>query len=612
MADINARTRLLTGTPAEWAANDLVLGLGELVIERSGALVKFKAGDGASRYSALPFVTAVPDIPPEYLTQAEADAAYLALTNVSIAATPNAVPRLGANGMLASAMIPLPPAIDATAGLVDAGKLVKTATSGKLDLSFLPPIVGVSTGAADAGKLIKTAASGKIDPSLITITTGKYRGTADGTAPRPAGTYAAGDYFINSGNGLADASWGLPGGTVVVPNQQLYFNGTSWDVVGTGDTQVMLLPDGTAAMPGLGFLADQSTGIWRPAADALAVSIGGVERVRFQAPNATDAALLFGNRGSLLANAAGFTVSADAGALVLKTNAQDRLRFDTLGNVGFNVTPHVWGTLKAIEGSSGALAFNSTVATYLTQNLYFNGTSWIHSASDFGSAMLQNAGKFQFFVSPSKTAGSTAVLNQIMTLVGSGAAGDDAQLLLGTATTANAVAGRGVLEVSGASAALAAFDIAGVMKGYVYAQGSSLKIQTTAGFGLELGCGGTPAISVDVNNVATYGGTEIGWRNLPLTKVNVFTNISRTARGTCVRQAAQAGLGWAEQFKEGDVLSIYNYSGVPIGLIQGGGNSIYWGTPPVALATRTLANNALVTVTFIADGQGVLTGSGIS
>lgn len=56
MADILARMRQLIGDPTEWAANDIVLGRGELALEVSGNDTMLKVGDGAQTYSQLPYV----------------------------------------------------------------------------------------------------------------------------------------------------------------------------------------------------------------------------------------------------------------------------------------------------------------------------------------------------------------------------------------------------------------------------------------------------------------------------------------------------------------------------------------------------------------------------
>jgi hypothetical protein len=56
MATELKRMRQLIGPPAEWAANDIVIGDGELALERGpGGVVLTKVGDGVRRYSELAF-----------------------------------------------------------------------------------------------------------------------------------------------------------------------------------------------------------------------------------------------------------------------------------------------------------------------------------------------------------------------------------------------------------------------------------------------------------------------------------------------------------------------------------------------------------------------------
>jgi hypothetical protein len=52
--------RQLIGSSAEWAANNLVLTLGEFGVEPVAEGTRLKIGDGATPYSALPFVTLTP------------------------------------------------------------------------------------------------------------------------------------------------------------------------------------------------------------------------------------------------------------------------------------------------------------------------------------------------------------------------------------------------------------------------------------------------------------------------------------------------------------------------------------------------------------------------
>lgn len=57
MADTFARMRQIAGSTAEWAANDIVLGDGEVGVERIGfGDIRIKIGNGTAKWSQLPYV----------------------------------------------------------------------------------------------------------------------------------------------------------------------------------------------------------------------------------------------------------------------------------------------------------------------------------------------------------------------------------------------------------------------------------------------------------------------------------------------------------------------------------------------------------------------------
>lgn len=59
MADQFSRQRQLVGSTADWAANNIVLGDGEIAVERAaGGVIKFKIGNGTATFSAAPYLTA--------------------------------------------------------------------------------------------------------------------------------------------------------------------------------------------------------------------------------------------------------------------------------------------------------------------------------------------------------------------------------------------------------------------------------------------------------------------------------------------------------------------------------------------------------------------------
>jgi len=56
MTDILARQRCLIGTTAQWALNDLIIGDGELALERTtGGKIRIKIGNGTLTFSALAY-----------------------------------------------------------------------------------------------------------------------------------------------------------------------------------------------------------------------------------------------------------------------------------------------------------------------------------------------------------------------------------------------------------------------------------------------------------------------------------------------------------------------------------------------------------------------------
>lgn len=57
MADELRRMRQLRGTPAQWAGSSLILGDGEIAVERNDVDARLKVGDGTRTFGELPYVT---------------------------------------------------------------------------------------------------------------------------------------------------------------------------------------------------------------------------------------------------------------------------------------------------------------------------------------------------------------------------------------------------------------------------------------------------------------------------------------------------------------------------------------------------------------------------
>jgi hypothetical protein len=133
---------------------------------------------------------------------------------------------------------------------------------------------------------------------------------------------------------------------------------------------------GAVGTPSYTFTGDLNTGFWSPAADTIAASTGGSER----------------------------------------------LRLDSSGNLGLGVTPSAWGaSFKALQISPRGAFFSSTNNdTVVANNYYNNNTNNIYLQNGFATAAVQNNGQHQWYTAPSGTAGNAISFTQAMTLDASG------------------------------------------------------------------------------------------------------------------------------------------------------------------------------------------------
>jgi hypothetical protein len=156
---------------------------------------------------------------------------------------------------------------------------------------------------------------------------------------------------------------------------------------------------GTALLPSIARAGDLNTGFWFPAADTIAASTGGTERVRI----------------------------------------------DSSGNLGLGVTPSAWSGWKAYQVGGGAVANISSVVTAVGGNWYADGVGDKYYANGAACRLdVNNSGGFQFKIAPSGTAGNAITFSQVMTLDASG------QLSVGT-TSASAkitIGGSGANRIS--------------------------------------------------------------------------------------------------------------------------------------------------------------------
>jgi hypothetical protein len=168
--------------------------------------------------------------------------------------------------------------------------------------------------------------------------------------------------------------------------------------------------------------------------------------------------------------------------LIFGTNDTERMRIDSSGNVGLGVTPSAWGSsFDAIQVGAGSALWGETglpTGTYLSSNLYYNGTNRIYIGGTYKPAeySLYN-GIHTWSSAAAGTAGTTITLTPLMTLDASGT------LLVGKTTAVDTTVGA-VMQATG--------RLAGTMAASTNAQDTLTVYSTGAGaYRFYVGMGGT-------------------------------------------------------------------------------------------------------------------------
>lgn len=145
--------------------------------------------------------------------------------------------------------------------------------------------------------------------------------------------------------------------------------------------------DGTAALPSITNTGDLNTGLYFPAADTVAISTAGIER----------------------------------------------LQVDPAGNAGLGVPPSAWRSLdRAFQVRQTIIHDINNTSSAFGQNYYLDsGNLYRYQKNGFASMFVQNGGdvgRFEWHTAPSGTAGNPITFTQAMTLTQGG------NLLVGTTT----------------------------------------------------------------------------------------------------------------------------------------------------------------------------------
>lgn len=118
---------------------------------------------------------------------------------------------------------------------------------------------------------------------------------------------------------------------------------------------------------------------------------------------------------------------------------------------------------------------------------------------------------------------------------------------------------------------------------------------------LNLLTSGLPRFSISATGVVTYGGIEVGYRDVPrVTGALERGKAFATAAGVTINTAA-----------EGNLFSVYNDSAAAITLTQGAGLTLRLGGT-TSTGNRTLAARGLATIWFNSASEAVASGAGVS
>jgi len=175
--------------------------------------------------------------------------------------------------------------------------------------------------------------------------------------------------------------------TLVLPTG----NGTSGQVLSTNGsgalswTSDVMLSAGSASAPSLYFSGDTNTGMWSPAADTLAWSTGGSERMRID------------NAGNLLFNA---TSTLDVS--MFSANIKVAANFATLKAPDTN-SYMAWQFQNSSGTRVGYIQFSTTSATYSTSSDYRLKENIIPLTSAVDRLNQLQVHRFNFIADPGKT-----------------------------------------------------------------------------------------------------------------------------------------------------------------------------------------------------------------
>jgi hypothetical protein len=345
--------------------------------------------------------------------------------------------------------------------------------------------------------------------------------------PAVAGTTIFSSYYnsqlndVFTGFGLCVTRDGQSPATANLPMGGFKHTGAS-DATGTGQYLVwgqagsvgtMPFALGAAATPSITFVGDLNTGLWSPGADVLAASTGGTERLRVDS---------VGNVGIGMSAAAGVKLDVNGA-----TRSLTMLLSNGAGVPALGTTPELYSP------SSGVLA----VATNAGERLSIGATGHVLPGNNGGQNLGAVGSRWATVFGTSFSDGADALLDSTTTTVRVGAGASWTALGLYSSglermridTAGNAIvgatsalfssAGRGNVTINGSTDSILAFGSAGAAAAYIYARATRLEFNVEGSREMSFNTGGVERMRIDtsghitpgVTNTQTLGSAGLRW-----------------------------------------------------------------------------------------------------
>jgi hypothetical protein len=203
-------------------------------------------------------------------------------------------------------------------------------------------------------------------------------------------------------------------------------------------------------------------------------------------------------------------LSTGAYPMTFATDSTERMRIDSSGNLGLGVTPSAWASsYKALQIKGISIWSPGSLSTYLSTNLYSDGTNRIYINNGYATEYTQVLGQHQWFTAASGTAGNAITFTQAMTLDASGNLGIGVTTLgnklevnggINMATTTATVPSYGMMVASGVGT-----QITSALHTAFYNNGSERARITSGGEVYIAGTTDQGAYNLQVNGTGVWG-----------------------------------------------------------------------------------------------------------